>query len=175
MRVRVSADKLCYSRCFSRTRLLTVGLEVWLIKVTHRQTIEAHFPDNLLSRMIPHIQDPAASQPNSHHTMKNATQFRYTHHRILCTQAWPGFESAYDSQVIGLWQFEDAASEVVEYLLLTRRPDLAQWERSKQPQGPEETEVRRKLSQRYDLCDSTVVYTSTLISAKDHRDTHRWA
>ena len=56
----------------------------------------------------------------------------------LCAQAWPGFESAYDSQVIGLWQAvgdrtATAGDEVtgagihagVRSLLLTRRPNLA--------------------------------------------------
>lgn len=93
----------------------------------------------------------------------------------LCTQAWPGFESAYDSQVIGLWKVEDASEpQVVRSLLMTRRPDLAMWERSKIPQGPEETAVREKLSRRYDLCTSTYVYTTTLLTAADREDRERW-
>jgi hypothetical protein len=108
----------------------------------------------------------------------------------LCAQAWPGFEAAYDSQVIGLWrcsgdgiasgQDDDAAGGAVapggiRSLLLTRRPDLTMWERSKLPQGAAETAVRDALSRRYDLCTWTVVYTTTLITAADVADAARWA
>jgi hypothetical protein len=109
----------------------------------------------------------------------------------LCTDAWPGFEAAYDSQVIGLWQAtgdrtgpgdemdrDDATGAGihggVRSLLMTRRPNLAMWERSKLPSGAAEAEVRDKLSRRYDLCDWTVVSTSTLLTAADTRDTARW-
>lgn len=106
----------------------------------------------------------------------------------LCAQAWPGFEAAYDSQVIGLWRCEPdppgspgdaaaghAAPGSIRSLLLTRRPDLAMWERSKIPQGPAEAAVRDALSRRYDLCDWTAVYTTTLITAADSVDAARWA
>ncbi|MFP6749252.1 MAG: hypothetical protein VCD66_16840 [Alphaproteobacteria bacterium] len=92
----------------------------------------------------------------------------------LCTAAWPGFEASYDSQVIGLWRCQDPSPGRCRSLLLTRRPDLAMWERSKIPQGEAETEVRRQLSRRYDLCDDTVVYTTTLLSAEDRDDKVRW-
>ncbi len=105
----------------------------------------------------------------------------------LCAAAWPGFESAYDSQVIGLWQATGdrtgkAADEAsgagrfggVRSLLLTRRPNLAMWERSKLPEGAAETQVRDKLSRRYDLCAWTVVSTATLLTAVDRQDTARW-
>ena len=93
----------------------------------------------------------------------------------LCVAAWPGFEAAYDSQVIGLWAFVGAADTLRRTLLLTRRPNLAMWERSKIPEGEAETEVRRQLSRRYDLCDSTYVYTTTLLTAEDQPDAVRWA
>jgi len=105
----------------------------------------------------------------------------------LCAAAWPGFEGAYDSQVIGLWQATGdrtgkGADEVtgagrhdgVRSLLLTRRPNLAMWERSKLPEGAAEAAVRDKLSRRYDLCDWTVVSTATLLTAVDRADTARW-
>ena len=60
-------------------------------------------------------------------------------------------------------------------LLLTRRPNLAIWERSKIPVSAEEKEVRRKLSKRYDLCDWTVVHTTTMLIANDVRDEVRWS
>lgn len=105
----------------------------------------------------------------------------------LCAAAWPGFEGAYDSQVIGLWQAtgdrtgkdRDEATGAgvqggVRSLLLTRRPSLAMWERSKLPEGEAEAAVRDKLSRRYDLCDWTVVSTATLLTATDRQDTARW-
>ncbi|ETR75960.1 hypothetical protein X566_22525 [Afipia sp. P52-10] len=92
----------------------------------------------------------------------------------LCVAAWPGFEGAYDSQVVGLWKLRDSSTPTVRSLLLTRRPNLAMWERSKIPQGAAEAAVRDKLNQRYDLCTSTVVYTTTLLTADDRADTERW-
>lgn len=117
----------------------------------------------------------------------------------LCAGAWPGFEAAYDSQVIGLWRatgdrtgtggdeatgaglhdslhdgLHDGLHEEVRSLLMTRRPNLAMWERSKLPAGAAETRVRDQLSRRYDLCDWTVVSTSTLLTAVDRADTARW-
>lgn len=92
----------------------------------------------------------------------------------LCAQAWPGFEAAYDSQVIGLWRCTGEAPGDVRSLLLTRRPNLAMWERSKLPQGAEEAKVRDTLSRRYDLCSWTVVYTTTLLTASDGADDARW-
>ncbi len=106
----------------------------------------------------------------------------------LCAQAWPGFEAAYDSQVIGLWRCTGDLSgpavdeppgatspTTVRSLLLTRRPDLAMWERSKLPQGAAESAVRDTLSRRYDLCTWTIVYTTTLLTAADTTDHARWA
>ena len=105
----------------------------------------------------------------------------------LCAQGWPGFESAYDSQVIGLWQAAGDRTSTdhdevtgagihagVRSLLLTRRPNLAMWERSKLPQGKAEAKVRDVLSRRYDLCDWTVVSTATLLTARDEQDEARW-
>lgn len=92
----------------------------------------------------------------------------------LCEAAWPDFESAYDSQVIGLWRALGTQPGTCRALLLTRRPNLAMWERSKLPEGETESEVRRKLSRRYDLCDSTEVCTTTLLTAEDREDTARW-
>jgi hypothetical protein len=92
----------------------------------------------------------------------------------LCAAAWPGFEAAYDSQVLGLWRFADSAPGMIDSLMITRRPNLAMWERSKIPETEAEAEVRRKLSRRYDLCDDTEVFTATLLTATDREDTARW-
>lgn len=56
----------------------------------------------------------------------------------LCAAAWPGFEAAYDSQIIGLWRSLEDAGPLRRSLLLTRRPNLAMWERSKMPEGAAE-------------------------------------
>lgn len=92
----------------------------------------------------------------------------------LCSAAWPEFEAVYDSQIIGLWRASPDDDSTIHSLLVTRRPDLAMWERSKLPANEAEAETRRKLSRRYDLCDDTVVYTSTLLTAEDREDTARW-
>jgi len=104
----------------------------------------------------------------------------------LSAAAWPGFEQAYDSEVIGLWRLSGArtgpagdeatgtAFAGVRSLLLTRRPNLAMWERSKLPANRAEAEVRAKLSRRYDLCEWTSVFTTTLLTARDAEDTARW-
>jgi hypothetical protein len=94
----------------------------------------------------------------------------------LSAKGWPDFEASYDSQVIGLWRIVDGAArtDIVSSLLLTRRPDLAMWERSKIPQGDKEIAMRETFNRRYDLCDSTVVYTTTLLTARDREDTARW-
>jgi len=92
----------------------------------------------------------------------------------LCAGAWSDFEKSYDSQVIGLWRFTIPNKELVQSLLLTRRPNLAMWERSKIPEYATEAEVRRKLSRRYDLCTDTDVFTTTLLTAGDRKDEARW-
>ena len=88
--------------------------------------------------------------------------------------------------MIGLWQatgdrtgsgpdeVTGAGRPGVRSLLLTRRPNLAMWERSKQPENAAEAAVRDRLSRRYDLCDWTVVSTATLLTAQDRQDTARW-
>ena len=92
----------------------------------------------------------------------------------LSARGWPDFEASYDSQVIGLWRMIDGGGDVVTSLLLTRRPDLAMWERSMIPQGEKEIAMRETFNRRYDLCNSTVVYTTTLLTARDREDTARW-
>jgi len=49
------------------------------------------------------------------------------------------------------------------------------WERSKIPKTSKEKDTCEKLSRRYDLCDYTVVYTTTLITALDAKDTVSWS
>ena len=93
----------------------------------------------------------------------------------LSEDAWPSFENSYDAQVIGLWRLMENQKKNIKTLVLTRRPGLSMWERSKIPQTPKEIITRQKLSRRYDLCDQTVVYTSTLLTALDTRDNVKWS
>ena len=76
--------------------------------------------------------------------------------------------------MIGLWRVEGSDDGPIRTLLMTRRPNLAMWERSKIPADATEREVRKKLSRRYELCDWTTVYTTTLLTAEDEQDTVRW-
>ena len=94
--------------------------------------------------------------------------------KIVGRKSVTDFEKSYDSQVIGLWRFTIPNKELVQSLLLTRRPNLAMWERSKIPENATEAEVRRKLSRRYDLCIDTDVFTTTLLTAGDRKDEARW-
>ncbi len=92
----------------------------------------------------------------------------------LCAAAWPGWEAAYDSEVIGLWRRDPDDGKMVRSLLLACRPSLATWERTKKPRTEVEIEVRKKMGRRYDLCDWTCVYTTTLLTAQDPNDNDPW-
>jgi hypothetical protein len=164
-------------RAAEAERLLLQGeTEVW----TRRSEL-------LHPTLRPKDATPPARQGNYAFRWFATPQHHWPEFLDLCAQGWPGFESAYDSQVIGLWQAvgdrtATDADEVtgagvhagVRSLLLTRRPDLAMWERSKIPQGKDEARVRDVLSRRYDLCDWTVVSTATLLTAADRADKARW-
>lgn len=144
----------------------------------------ADIRDQADAAMIPTLRperiDPPRRQGNFAFRWFDTPRRHWDEFLDLCAGAWPGFESAYDSQIIGMWRFLDREDgqdpdELRRTLLLTRRPDLAMWERSKIPATEDEAEVRRKLSRRYDLCDWTMVFTTTLITAEDRADTARWA
>lgn len=142
--------------------------------------------ETLLPTLRPTDTAPPARQGNYAFRWFATPEAHWPEFLDLCAAAWPGFEGAYDSQVIGLWQAtgdrtgegRDEATGAglpgVRSLLLTRRPNLAMWERSKLPEGEAEAAVRDKLSHRYDLCDWTVVSTATLLTAADREDTARW-
>lgn len=130
--------------------------------------------ERMVPTLRPETADPPRRQGNYAFRWFETPGAHWDEFLDLCAGAWPGFEAAYDSQVIGLWRCLDEDGPVRRSLLLTRRPDLAMWERSKIPAGEAETEVRRKLSRRYDLCDWTCVYTTTLLTADDREDTARW-
>jgi len=139
--------------------------------------------DVMATTLRPHEPTPPARQGNYAFRWFVTPEADWAEFLDLCAQAWPGFEAAYDSQVIGLWRCADATAlhqdtgdaPGIRSLLLTRRPNLAMWERSKLPQGAAEAAVRDTLSRRYDLCTWTNVYTTTLLTAADSEDNARWA
>jgi hypothetical protein len=137
-------------------------------------SIRAHASTAMLPTLRPESREPPRRQGNYAFRTFDLPGENWQEFLDLCIAAWPGFESAYDSQIIGLWRYLEAEDAPTRSLLLTRRPNLAMWERSKIPDGPEETEVRQKLSRRYDLCDATAVHTTTLLTADDREDTVRW-
>ncbi len=149
--------------------------------------VRARRSDALLATLRPTDATPPVRQGNYAFRWFGTPSPHWPEFLDLCAAAWPGFEAAYDSQVIGLWQATgdrtgegaDEASgagmfDGVRSLMLTRRPNLAMWERSKLPQGQTETAVRDTLNRRYDLCDWTVVSTATLLTATDRQDSARW-
>jgi hypothetical protein len=147
--------------------------ENWL---TGHPPIQSHESRVMTPTLRPEHATPPERQGNYAFRYFTTPQQNFEEFLALCEAAWPGFEAAYDSQVIGLWRFADATAEgSIDTLLLTRRPDLAMWERSKLPANAAEQEVRDKLSRRYDLCDATWVVTTTLITARDRADEARWA
>ena len=143
-----------------------IGAEMEMV-----ETVESHI---MASTVRPKVTHRPEKQGNYAFRWFKTPMESFDQFLNLCTDAWPSFESSYDSQIIGLWKIENNDNNVTT-LLLTRRPNLAMWERSKIPSGPVEIDVRRKLSRRYDLCDWTTVYTTTLVTASDHIDKIQWS
>jgi len=150
-----------------------------------RTGIVAAVSESMAPTLRPTRDDPPTRQGNYAFRWFATPEAEWPEFLELCAQAWPGFEAAYDSQVIGLWRLsgrrtggadEASGSHIagIRSLLLTRRPDLAMWERSKMPQGAAEAAVRDTLSRRYDLCTWTAVHTTTLLTAADREDRARW-
>lgn len=137
--------------------------------------VRRHSTIALRPTLRPATSEPPRRQGNYAFRWFTTPESHWDEFLSLCADAWPGFEAAYDSQVIGLWRAIEPGATAIRSLLVTRRPDLAMWERSKLPQGAGETRVRETLSRRYDLCDDTVVFTTTLLTADDRADTARWA
>ena len=165
-------DELNIVTCWLETDVALAGGEHWLGAAADE--IVDHTSLAMVPTLRPENEQPPTRQGNYAFRFFETPSTEWDEFLELCAGAWPGFEASYDSQVIGLWRFEPQKPGVVESLLLTRRPDLAMWERSKVPQGELEADVRRKLSRRYDLCDNTWVFTTTLITAADRRDDARW-
>ena len=137
--------------------------------------IKSHTTKLLAPTLRPKTSEPPVMQGNYAFRWFETPKDNYDKFLQLCEEAWPSFESSFDSQVIGLWRQQQIEKDSVSTLLLTRRPDLSTWERSKIPKTMEEKATREKLSRRYDLCDHTIVYTTTLITALDAKDTVSWS
>jgi len=152
-----------------------------------RTDVMATVSETMAPTLRPSRTDPPTRQGNYAFRWFVTPEADWPEFLDLCAAAWPGFEAAYDSQVVGLWRLSGARTgngtdeasgahlDGVRSLLLTRRPDLAMWERSKLPQGAAEAAVRDALSRRYDLCTWTAVCTTTLLTAADREDRARWA
>ena len=131
---------------------------------------------DLMSRTLrPEHADPPRRQGNYAFRWFETPTENFPEFINLCEAAWPGFESYYNSLVIGLWRIEGNNEGPIRTLLMTWRKNLAMWERSKKPTNVVEATVRNKLSQRYDLCDWTTIYTTTLMMADDASDETRWS
>jgi hypothetical protein len=82
----------------------------------------------------------------------------------LSQGAWPAFEKAHDSQIMGFWRSLDAEPPLTRVLLLTRYPSLAIWERSRLPgdEGSAQAQAWQRFRRRHELTDWTRVATTTL-------------
>ncbi|MBU99696.1 MAG: hypothetical protein CMM24_04960 [Rhodospirillaceae bacterium] len=141
------------------------------------RTIDSIEKNFMFPTVKPTSEEPPTKQGNYAFRWFETPKQNFDEFIQLCVEAWPDFEKNYDSKIIGLWKLDNDAdaNNNTRTLLLTRRPNLAVWERSKIPVTHEEKEVRRKLSKRYDLCDWTTVYTTTLLTAHDLNDDVRWS
>lgn len=133
--------------------------------------IKSHKTKFLAPTLRPKTSEPPVKQGNYAFRWFETLKENYDKFLHLCEEAWPSFESSFDSQVIGLWRQHPIGENSVSTLLITRRPDLSMWERSKIPKTMAEKVIREKLSRRYYLCNHTVVYTTTLITKLDAKDT----
>ncbi len=165
-------DELTVMTVWSNHMIAAEAHRVFLVGV---QSVRDCKSELMKPTVRPHVPEPPRRQGNYAFRWFRVPAENWQEFLDLCVAAWPGFESAYDSQVIGLWELLKADDAMRHSLLLTRRPSLEMWERSKIPQGDKEAEVRRILSRRYDLCDWTCVYTTTLLTAQDRQDEIRWA
>lgn len=165
-------DELTVMTVWSNSEIAATAARIFLGGI---QSIRDYTSEPMRPTVRPHVPEPPSRQGNYAFRWFRVPTENWQEFLDLCVAAWPGFESAYDSQVIGLWQRFEADTAMQHSLLLTRRPSLKMWERSKIPRGDKEAEVRRILNRRYDLCDWTCVYTTTLLTALDRQDEVRWA
>tara|TARA_B100000676_G_scaffold291687_1_gene326510 strand:+ start:635 stop:1285 length:651 start_codon:yes stop_codon:yes gene_type:complete len=138
------------------------------------ETVETVELDLMSPTLRPLLVEPPVRQGNFAFRWFEMQPNNFNEFLELCEAAWPEFENSYDSQIIGLWRVEGNDDGPIRTLLMTRRPNLAMWERSKIPDNEVEQAIRNKLNRRYDLCDWTNVYTTTLITAEDEQDETRW-
>ena len=139
------------------------------------QKVESHSATLLVPTLRPQSSEPPIKQGNYAFRWFITPKKHFEEFLRLCEDSWPSFESSFDSQIIGLWRRQDTNENSFSSLLLTRRPNLSMWDRSKIPNTPEEVATREKLKRRYDLCEHTIVYTTTLLTAIDAKDTVSWS
>ncbi|MDC1408194.1 hypothetical protein N8524_07695 [Candidatus Puniceispirillum sp.] len=95
--------------------------------------IKSHKTKFLAPTLRPKTSEPPVKQGNYAFRWFETPENNYDKFLQLCEEVWPSFESSFDSQVIGLWRQQPTDKDSVSTLLLTRRPVLSMWERSKIP------------------------------------------
>jgi hypothetical protein len=82
----------------------------------------------------------------------------------LSVEAWPTFESLYETEILGFFRAPDAGG-TARVLLLTRYSSLAEWERSRQATRATEgagAEAGRRFLRRRELTRSSIVRIAPL-------------
>ena len=85
--------------------------------------IKSHTTKLLAPTLRPKTSEPPVKQGNYAFRWFETPKDNYDKFLQLCEEAWPSFESSFDSQVIGLWRQQQIEEDSVSTLLLTRRPD----------------------------------------------------
>lgn len=89
----------------------------------------------------------------------------------LSEGAWPAFERANDSEILGFWRSLDVEAPRARVRLLTRYPSLAVWELSRggRPDSKTDPQTIERFIRRHELTDATVVVTTQLARVSDPR------
>jgi hypothetical protein len=82
----------------------------------------------------------------------------------LSEAAWPAFERAFASEIVGLWK-QDVEPDASLVLLMTRYPDLATWERSRAGAASDaEQHMRQHFRERQGMVTWTSVVATRLFA-----------
>ena len=141
----------------SRSRRASVGsLSMSSASSISSQSLRFDDDESLASHFS---QDTQRSKQRRLSTRRAKTAEKVTFHRRIKIRPIPRLDCISDEEVSATWYNQQELAAIKE----AANEDLQ-----------DEMEVRRKLSRRYDLCDSTCVYTTTLLTAEDSQDTVRW-
>ena len=81
--------------------------------------IKSHTTKLLAPTLRPKTSKPPVKQENYAFRWFETPKDKYSKFLQLCAEAWPSFESSFDSQVIGLWRQQQIEKNSVSTLLLT--------------------------------------------------------